>query len=146
MGSSPHPLAWQPLPSFISAPDGPDYLMVGMGLFLVFIVFGVGLLYFWLHSLPDNIAHKSQKIQFEIVCVLGLLAMFTHIHAFWIAGLLLALIDIPDFSSPLTRIAGALDRMAANSTRQIAAKDVDKKTRAGNPARVRWRSRRLERQ
>jgi hypothetical protein len=120
--------------------------MVGMGLFLVFIVFGVGLLYFWLHSLPDNIAHKSQKIQFEIVCVLGLLAMFTHIHAFWIAGLLLALIDIPDFSSPLTRIAGALDRMAANSTRQIAAKDVDKKTRAGNPARVRWRSRRLERQ
>ena len=42
-------------------------------------------------------AHKSQKLQFEIVAVLGLLALFTHIHLFWIAGLLLALVDLPDF-------------------------------------------------
>jgi hypothetical protein len=27
------------------------------------------------------------------VAVLGLLALFTHIHLFWVAGLLLALID-----------------------------------------------------
>ena len=57
-------------------------------------------------------AHKSHKLQFEIVAVLGLLALFTHIHAFWVAGLLLALIDIPDFGWPLRRIAGSLEKLA----------------------------------
>jgi hypothetical protein len=57
-------------------------------------------------------AHKSQKIQFEIVAVLGLLALFTHIHAFWVAGLLLALIDFPDFGSFMGRIAGSVERIA----------------------------------
>ena len=38
--------------------------------------------------------------------MLGLLALFTHMHLFWVAGLLLALIDIPDFSGSLGRIAG----------------------------------------
>ena len=46
-------------------------------------------------------AHKHHKLQFEIVAVLGLLALFTHMHVFWVAGLLLALIDIPDFGGPL---------------------------------------------
>ena len=59
----------------------------------------VGVLYFRLHALPERFAHK--KVQFEIVCVLALLAMFTHMHIFWIAGLLLALIDFPDFSGLL---------------------------------------------
>ncbi|MBA1158903.1 hypothetical protein H0S73_22640 [Microvirga sp. Marseille-Q2068] len=44
--------------------------------------------------------------------MLGLLALFTHIQAFWVAGLLLALIDIPDFGNPLRRIAGSLERIA----------------------------------
>jgi hypothetical protein len=57
-------------------------------------------------------AHKSQKLQFEIVAVLGLLALFTHIHLFWIAGLLLAMIDLPDFSTPLRSIAGSVARIA----------------------------------
>jgi hypothetical protein len=57
-------------------------------------------------------AHKSQKLQFEIVAVLGLLALFTHMHIFWVAGLLLALIDLPDFGTPLRRIAGSLEKMA----------------------------------
>jgi len=34
---------------------------------------------------------KSHKLQFEIVAVLGRLALFTHIHLFWVAGLLLVL-------------------------------------------------------
>jgi hypothetical protein len=44
--------------------------------------------------------------------VLGLLALFTHIHAFWVAGLLLALIDFPDFGWPLRRMAGSLEKIA----------------------------------
>ena len=31
---------------------------------------------------------------------------------FWVAGLLLALIDIPDFGWPLRRIAGSLEKIA----------------------------------
>jgi len=72
----------------------------------------VGTLYWKLHSLPERMAHKSQKLQFEIVAVLGLLALFTHIHLFWVAGLLLALIDIPDFGGSLSRIAGSTERLA----------------------------------
>jgi hypothetical protein len=57
-------------------------------------------------------AHKSHKLQFEIVAVLGLLALFTHIHLFWVAGLLLAMIDIPDFGGSLNRIAGSTEKLA----------------------------------
>jgi hypothetical protein len=57
-------------------------------------------------------AHGSHKLQFEIVAVLGLVALFTHMHGFWIAGLLLALIDIPDFPGWLGRIARAVERIA----------------------------------
>jgi hypothetical protein len=69
------------------------------GIFFTLIVLGIGNLYLRLHSLPERMAHKSQKLQFEIVAVLGLLALFTHIHLFWIAALLLALIDLPDFGT-----------------------------------------------
>jgi hypothetical protein len=51
-------------------------------------------------------------MQFEIVAVLGLIALFTHMHIFWIAGLLLALIDLPDFGTSLNRIAGSAEKMA----------------------------------
>ena len=57
-------------------------------------------------------AHKSEKLQFEIVAILGLLALFTHIHLFWVAGLLLAMIDIPDFGTPLRKIAGSVEKIA----------------------------------
>ncbi len=57
-------------------------------------------------------AHKSQKLQFEIVAVLGLLALFTHIHLFWIVGLLLAMVDLPDFGTPLRSIAGSVEKIA----------------------------------
>jgi hypothetical protein len=57
-------------------------------------------------------AHKSEKLQFEIVAILGLLALFTHIHLFWVAGLLLAMIDIPDFGTPLRSIAGSVEKIA----------------------------------
>ena len=60
-------------------------------------------------------AHKSQKLQFEIVAVLCLLALFTHVHIFWIAGLLVALIDLPDFSAPLSSIANSVEKIAGSA-------------------------------
>jgi hypothetical protein len=112
MPESAHPAAPHDLPSFITAPGETDVLMVVMALILLFSVLGFGILFFRLHSLPERMAHTSQKIQFEIVAVLCLISLFTHMHIFWIAGLLLALIDVPDFSTPLRRIAGSAEKMA----------------------------------
>src|SRR5262249_6978872 len=103
------------LPFFVPGPDGSDTLMVVMGLFLVGTILWVGTLYWKLHSLPERMAHKSEKLQFEIVAILGLLSLFTHIHAFWVAGLLLAMIDIPDFGTPLRRIAGSVEKIAGTT-------------------------------
>ena len=112
MASPLHPAATDHLPIFITAPGSSDVLMNIMAVFLVVTVLGTGLLFLRLHTLPERMAHKSQKLQFEIVAVLGLLALFTHMHIFWVAGLLLALIDLPDFGTPLGRIAGSLEKIA----------------------------------
>lgn len=97
---------------FIAGPDGTDVFMTVMAVVLVVAVLVVGLLFLRIHTLPERIAHKGHKLQFEIVAVLGLLALFTHIHLFWVIGLLLALIDIPDFGGALGRMAGSLEKIA----------------------------------
>jgi hypothetical protein len=107
-----HPMAPHHLPFFLAPGNGTDVLMVVMGIFLVATVLWVGTLYWRLHSLPERMAHKSEKLQFEIVAILGLLSLFTHIHLFWVAGLFLALIDIPDFGTPLRSIAGSVEKIA----------------------------------
>jgi hypothetical protein len=114
MAQSLHPDASHHLPFFITAPGETDVLMWLMGIVLIASVLGIGVFFFWLHSLPERMVHH--RVQFDIVAVLALLSLFTHIHAFWVAALLLALIRFPDFStmdfiSPLRRIAGALERV-----------------------------------
>ncbi len=112
MTASLNPAALDHLPVFISGPGETDVLMVIMAVFLIATVLVAGTLFLRLHTMPERIAHRGRKLQFEIVAVLGLLALFTHIHVFWVIGLLLALIDIPDFGSPLRRMAEALDKIA----------------------------------
>ena len=86
MTGSIHSAASHHLPSFITAPGETDVLMVVMSVILVLALLMFGSLFFRLHTLPERMAHKSRKLQFEIVAVLGLLALFTHIHLFWVAG------------------------------------------------------------
>ena len=100
------------LPWFIPQPGQTDALLVVMGVFLVIFVFMFGVLMLRLHHLPEHIAKKEEKIQYQVVAVFGLLAMFTGQHAFWIAGLLLAMIDIPDFTGVLERIARSVERIS----------------------------------
>src|SRR5262245_43097957 len=121
MSASAHPAASHHLPMFITAPGETDVLMVVMTIFLVLAVLGFGILFLRLHTLPERMAHKAHKIQFEIVAVLGLIALFTHMHIFWIAGLLLALIDFPDFGSSLGRIAESTEKIAGIRSRDGAA-------------------------
>ena len=112
MSESLHPSAPHDLPGFITAPGDTDILMVVVGIILVGSILMVGNLYLHLHTLPERMAHKSQKLQFEIVAVLGLLALFTHNHLFWVIGLFLAMVDLPDFSTPLRSIAGSVEKIA----------------------------------
>jgi hypothetical protein len=55
--------------------------------------------------------------------VLGLLALFTHMHIFWVAGLLLALIDFPDIGGWLARIAGSVEKIAGVQPGEATAQD-----------------------
>jgi hypothetical protein len=119
-----HPAASHHLPPFITGPGETDILMAVMAVVLILAVLLVGVLYFRLHALPERIAHKSHKLQLEIVAVLGLLALFTHEHLFWIAGLLLALIEFPDFSGLLRRMARSLERMAGIRSEEDAAQEA----------------------
>jgi nitrogen fixation/metabolism regulation signal transduction histidine kinase len=107
-----HPAASHHLPSFFTAPGETDILMVVMGVILVVAVLMFGILFLKLHTLPERIAHRGHKLQFEIVAVLGLIALFTHMHIFWVAGLLLALIDLPDVGGWLNRIGTAVEKIA----------------------------------
>ncbi|KRD96196.1 hypothetical protein ASE63_12380 [Bosea sp. Root381] len=116
----PHPAATSHLPSFITAPGDTDILLVVAIVTVLGAILGVGLIFLRLHTLPERMAHKAHKLQFEIVAVLGLLALFTHIHLFWVAGLLLALIEIPDFLGPQRRMAGSLEKIARQAPGQGA--------------------------
>jgi hypothetical protein len=108
-----HPLAAHHVPPFITAPGEIDKLLVAMGLFLVALILGLGVLYFRLHALPEQMSHgKNNKTQFEIVAVLALLALFTHNNLFWVAALLLAMVPIPDFTTPLYAMVGELRAIA----------------------------------
>jgi hypothetical protein len=99
-------------PWFVAGPGQTDVLLILMAVFLVLIVFMFGVLMLRLHHLPEHIAQKEQKVQYQLVATLGLLAMFTHENLFWIAGLLLAMVDLPDFSGLLGRIASSVERIS----------------------------------
>jgi hypothetical protein len=112
MSEALHPLAPHHLPPFITAPGETDLLFNAMVVLILAIVLMIGNLYLKLHSMPERMAHRTNRVQFEVVAVLCLLALFTHNHLFWIAGLLLALVQIPDFSTPIGRMADSLERMS----------------------------------
>ena len=128
MNESLHPAAPHHLPGFITAPGDTDTLMVVVGIMLIAAVLGVGNFYLHLHTMPERMAHKSQKLQFEIVAVLGLLALFTHNHLFWVIGLFLAMIDLPDFGTPLRRIAGSVEKIAGVPPGEEAAETASTET------------------
>ena len=117
MSDTINPAAPHHLPVFITAPGQSDWLFNVMVVIVLISIIMIGVLYFRLHALPEHIAHRTTKIQYEIVAVLGLLSLFTHNHAYWIAGLLLALVQLPDIASPLVSMAESLAKMAGTERR-----------------------------
>ena len=112
MSASLHPAAVSHLPVFITPPGEADVLMNVMIVFIIAMTLIIGNLYLRLHALPERMAHRTNKVQFQFVAVLALLALFTHNHIYWVAALLLALVRFPDLSGPLSSISESLERLA----------------------------------
>jgi hypothetical protein len=110
-----HQAATGHLPFFITAPGEGDGLFNVMIVFLVVVVFAVGLFYLRLHALPEHLAHGTSKTQMQLVGVLALLALFTHNHIFWIGALLIALVQFPNVSAPLASMAQSLEKLAGSA-------------------------------
>ena len=116
MTASPNPIATEHLPFFITPPGDTDVLFNITMVLVIGAIVATGVIFLTIHSLPERMAHKTKKVQFDIVAVLCLLALFTHEHAFWIAALLLAFIDLPDFLTPFMRIATAVESIAGQES------------------------------
>ena len=71
-----------------------------------------GVVFLTIHSLPERMAHKSQKVLLDLIALLCLLALLTHEHLFWFIAIVLAFIDIPDFLTPVNRIASSVATIA----------------------------------
>ena len=100
------------LPSYITPPGETDVLFIVVVVATVIAVLVLGSLYFRLHALPEHMAHRSSRTQYQLVAILALIALFTHNSLFWIAALLLAAVQLPDFMTPLRTIAESAERMA----------------------------------
>ena len=113
MSEAVHSLAPEHLPVFLPGADGSDILLTVVIVSMIVMVLAVGILYFTLHALPEKIAHGANSTQFQLICVLALLAMFTHNNLFWVAALLLATVKLPDFTTPLNSISRSLEEFMA---------------------------------
>jgi hypothetical protein len=110
--ASPNPIATTHMPFFITAPGESDVLFNATLVLVVACIILTGVVFLTIHSLPERMAHKSKKILLDLIALLCLLALLTHEHLFWFAAIVLAFIDIPDFLTPVNRIAKSVETMA----------------------------------
>ena len=112
MTDTTHPLAPHHLPPYFATADGSDFLFTAMVFFLLGVILLIGVAYFTLHALPEQIAHKGNATQLQLISILAMLALFTHNNIFWVAALVLAAFRPPDFITPLSSIAQSLQAIA----------------------------------
>jgi hypothetical protein len=127
--ATPNPIATTHMPFFITAPGETDVLFNVTLVFLVACIILTGVVFLTIHSLPERMAHKSRKILLDLIALLCLLALLTHEHLFWFIAIVLAFIDIPDFLTPVNRIAKSVESMAGQ---EASDKPVDVST-PGSP-------------
>ena len=106
-----HPLAPHSLPPFVGAADGSDPLFSAIIFIVMLAVLGIGVFYLKLHAIPEQLAHKHGNTQSQLIMVLALLALFTHNNIFWVAALILALLKLPDFLTPINSISDSLKKL-----------------------------------
>jgi len=111
-----HPLAPHSLPPFVGGADGSDPLFSAIIFIVILAVLGVGVFYLKLHAIPEQLAHKHGNTQSQLIMVLALLALFTHNNIFWVAALILALLKLPDFLTPINSISESLKKLTPEET------------------------------
>ncbi|WP_246143282.1 hypothetical protein [Colwellia echini] len=104
------------IPSYLAGANS-DPLMTIMAFTLVGLILIGGVLYFKLHAAPEHIAHGKNHTQIQLITVLTLLALFTHNSIFWVAALVMAVVELPDFLTPLKSIAKSLATIANNQNK-----------------------------
>ena len=78
MSTAPNPIATHHLPFFVTPPGQTDVLYNISMIFVVAMIVLFGVIFLTIHSLPERLAHKTKKIQLDIVAVLCLLALGTN--------------------------------------------------------------------
>ena len=74
-----------------------------MGIFLLFFTAIVGVLLLRLFYLPAQMVPQEEKAKYAVVATLCLLPMFYPGNFVWIVVLLVAMMDIPDYTPLLHR-------------------------------------------
>jgi len=111
------------IPGYLAGADS-DPLMIVMAVILIAIILIAGVFYFKLHAVPEHIAHGKNHTQIQLITILTILALFTHNNIFWVAALVLAVVELPDFLTPLKSIAKSLETIARNKE-QITQKKAE---------------------
>jgi hypothetical protein len=114
--NTPHTLATEHLPMFVSGPGETDIFFIAVVVIAILVIMLVGVLYFTLHALPEKMAHKINHSQLLLIGVMSLVALFTHNNYFFIGALLLAAVRIPDWTTPLNSIAKSLEEQNERET------------------------------
>ena len=123
MSVSPNPIATTHMPFFITSPGETDVLFNITLWFVVACIVLTGVVFLTIHSLPERMAHKSKKVLLDLIALLCLLALLTHEHLFWFIAIVLAFIDIPDFLTPVNRIASSVATIARQEASDKPADD-----------------------
>jgi len=108
------------IPAYLAGANS-DPLMVAMVVIVVISILLIGVFYFKLHAIPEHIAHGKNHGQMQLIAVLTILALFTHNNMFWVAALILAVVELPDFLSPLKSIASSLEVIAKRDNKPTDA-------------------------
>ena len=112
------------IPGYLAGANS-DPLMVVMAVILIVIVLIAGVFYFKLHAIPEHIAHGKNHTQIQLITILTILALFTHNNIFWVAALVLAVVELPDFLTPLQSIAKSLATIAQSKEQKTQKKTED---------------------
>jgi multisubunit Na+/H+ antiporter MnhF subunit len=135
--ATPNPAATTHLPFFITPPGQTDVLFHVTLWFVVLCIILTGVIFLTIHSLPERMAHASKKILLDLIALLCLLALLTHEHIFWFIAIVLAFIDIPDFLTPVNRIARSVATMAGEKAdekpEEVSASSPPEATKADEP-------------
>lgn len=121
-----HPLAPHTLPSYLGGADGGDPLFTAIAVTVVAMILGIGVFYLKIHAIPEQLAHKHGNTQSQLIMVLALLALFTHNNIFWVVALILALLKLPDFLTPINNISQSLAQIARRPVENSGEPNQDK--------------------